>query len=194
MLKALYLYRNFIYESIKRDFLARYAKSFLGSLWAIFNPLCMIIVYTLIFTEVMRAKIPGIDSTFSYSIYICAGIIPWGLFLDVSGRCVSMFIEYAGILKKVNIPKICLPVVVIGSSLINFVIMTLLFFIFLFIIGYFPGVVVLYALPLVLLLLIMAVSIGIFLGTINVFLRDVGQFYGVLSQFWFWLTPIVYPL
>ena len=93
MLRACYEKRYFIVESVKREFFSRYTHSLLGATWAVLNPLSMIIVYMLVFSQVMRAKLPGIESGFAYSIYLCAGILPWVLFTEISTRCVNTFIE-----------------------------------------------------------------------------------------------------
>jgi lipopolysaccharide transport system permease protein len=66
--------------SVKREFQTKYRNSALGGLWSVLNPLSMIFVYTVIFAQVMRARLPGVDSTFAYSVYLCAGILTWGLF------------------------------------------------------------------------------------------------------------------
>ncbi len=193
MLRTCYEKRHFIVESVKREFFSRYTHSLLGAAWAVLNPLSMVMVYMLVFSQVMRTKLPGIESGFAYSIYLCAGILPWGLFTEISIRCVNIFVENGNLLKKVAFPKICLPAIVTGSALINFAIISGLFLFFLLYIDQFPGFVILGAIPLLALLIFFAISIGIFLGTMNVFFRDVGQGYGVLCQFWFWFTPLVYP-
>ena len=193
LLHVCYDKRQFIWESIKREFLSRYTHSLLGGIWAILNPLSMILVYMLIFSQVMRAKLPGIESGFAYSIYLCAGLLPWGLFTELSLRCVNIFVDNGNMLKKVAFPKVCLPAIVLGSALINFGIISILFLVFLLGVGQFPGIAILGCLPLLLLLIALATSIGIFLGTVNVFFRDVGQAYGIICQFWFWFTPLVYP-
>ena len=77
MLKSLWHYRGFITGTVKREFQSKYHNSLLGVVWAIIQPLSMIIVYTVIFSQVMRAKLPGVESVFGYSIYLCAGILTW---------------------------------------------------------------------------------------------------------------------
>jgi lipopolysaccharide transport system permease protein len=83
--------------------------------------------------------------------------------------------------------------VVTLNALTNFAIIFTLFLLFLLFSGQFPGLVVLAALPLLLLQTAFALALGLILGVLNVFFRDVGQLFGILLQFWFWLTPIVYP-
>jgi lipopolysaccharide transport system permease protein len=153
----------------------------------------MILVYTVIFSKVMQAKLPGTDSTFAYSIYLCAGVFSWGLFSEISGRAQNIFIENASILKKISFPRLCLPVVVVISALVNFSIILGLFTLFLLVSGNYPGMTYLALAPLVMVLVAFAIGLGITLGVLNVFFRDVGQFFAIVLQFWFWLTPIVYP-
>lgn len=192
MISQIIAYRGFIYESIKREFLTRYMNSMLGSAWAIINPLAMILVYTLVFSSIMQARLPGIESRFAYSIYLCAGILAWGLFAEIVSRCSTAFIENANLIKKISFPRICLPLIVVLSALINFAIIFSLFVLFLVITGSFPGWAILAFFPVLLVQTLFSVGLGVTLGVLNVFFRDVGQLLGVVIQFWFWLTPIVY--
>ena len=194
MLKPLWAYRGFILGSVKREFQSKYRNSLLGAAWTVLNPLAMIIVYTVIFSQIMRAKLPGIDSTFAYSIYLCAGVLTWGLFAEIAGRAQNTFLEHANLLKKLSFPRLCLPVTVVANALLNFAIVFGLFSVFLLISGNFPGLVYLALVPVLMILVAFAIGLGITLGVLNVFFRDVGQFFGIVIQFWFWLTPIVYPI
>ena len=116
MLKSLWAYRGFILGSVKREFQLKYRNSLLGAAWTVLNPLAMIVVYTVIFSEVMRARLPGVGGTYAYSIYLCAGILTWGLFAEIVGRCQTMFIENANLLKKISFPRMCLPVIIVFIS------------------------------------------------------------------------------
>ncbi len=193
-LKAIWSYRGFIWGSVQREFQSRYRNSILGSLWAVLNPLATILIYTVIFSKLMKARLPGMNDTLAYSIYLCAGVLTWGLFAEIIGRCQTVFLENANMIKKLNFPRICLPVIVVLNAGVNFVISFGLFFCFLIVTGRFPGWVIL-ALPLVLIIQIaLAMGLGVVFGIMNVFFRDVGQFIGIVLQFWFWFTPIVYPI
>ena len=192
MLNPLWAYRGFILGSVKREFQGKYRTSVLGSAWSVINPLAMILVYTVIFAEVMKAKLPGVSSVYGYSVYLCAGILTWGLFAEIVGRGQTVFLDNANLLKKLNFPRLCLPVIIIAGASINFVIVFSLFVLFLLATGSFPGVVFLGIIPLLAILVLFAIGLGITLGVLNVFFRDVGQFFVILLMFWFWLTPIVY--
>lgn len=194
MIRGIWSYRGFILGSVKREFQSKYRNSMLGAAWTVLQPLAMIIVYTVIFSQIMRAKLPGIDSTFAYSIYLCAGILTWGLFAEITGRCQTIFLESANLIKKLSFPRICLPVIVILSAGLNFFIIFGLFTFFLIISGNFPGWAFLAVFPLLIVQIVFSVGLGITLGVLNVFFRDVGQFFNILLQFWFWFTPIVYPV
>lgn len=193
MITAIWAYRGFVKGTVQREFQSKYRNSLLGAAWTVINPLAMIVVYTVIFAQVMRAKLPGIDSTFAYSIYLCAGVLTWGLFTEMVGRGQSMFLDNANLLKKISFPRITLPIIVLANAGLNFAIAMCLFLVFLVISGNFPGWVVVAALPILALQIALAMGLGMVLGVLNVFFRDVGQFFGIFLQFWFWLTPIVYP-
>lgn len=193
-MKSLWAYRGFVLGSVKREFYSRHRNSLLGPLWALIHPMALIVVYTVVFSQVMRARLPAVDSAFGYGIFLCAGILTWGLFADIANRSNNVFLDNAGLLKKINFPRLCLPVVVVLNALVNFSIVFGLFTAFLLLSGNFPGKTYLALLPLLLILLTFAVGLGMVLGVVNVFFRDVGQLFSIALQFWFWLTPVVYPL
>ncbi len=193
MMRALWSYRGFVAGSVRREFQAKYRNTMLGAAWAVLSPLAMILVYTMIFSQVMQSKLPGNASQYGYSIYLCAGILTWGLFSEILARSQNVFLENANLLKKISFPRICLPVIVVLNALLNFAIIFGLFTAFLILSGQFPGAVFLLLLPVIALQVLLALGLGMVLGVLNVFFRDVGQFFTIFLQFWFWLTPIVYP-
>lgn len=194
LFRPLWTYRGFIVGSVKREFQSKYRNSLLGAAWTVINPLAMITVYTVIFSQIMKTKLPGVDSTFAYSIYLCAGVLTWGLFAEIVGRAQNTFLDNANLLKKLSFPRLCLPITVVANAGINFAIIFGLFSAFLVLSGNFPGWPFLAVLPVLAILVMFAIGLGITLGVLNVFFRDVGQFFGIFLQFWFWLTPIVYPV
>ena len=96
--------------------------------------------------------------------------------------------------KKVNFPRITLPAIILFSSTINFIIIFGIFLIFLLVTGRSPGLSLFGLLPLLLIQQTFALGFGALLGTMNVFFRDIGHLVGIAVQFWFWLTPIIYPV
>jgi lipopolysaccharide transport system permease protein len=193
-LYALWHYRGFVLSMVAREFRSRYLGSLLGSLWSVLNPLAMIFIYTVIFSRIMRAKLPGIDDSMAYGMYICAGLLPWTFFIELLNRFPNIFIDQAALIKKVHFPRTTLPVIALFSSSINFIIIFSVFLLFLLLTGRFPGMVILGFIPLLIIQQLFVIGLGIFIGSINVFFRDAGQVLGVILQFWFWFTPIVYPI
>lgn len=192
-LRPVWAYRGFVLGSVKREFQLKYRNSMLGAAWTVLNPLAMIVVYTVIFSQVMRAKLPGVDHSFAYSIYLCAGVITWGLFAEIVGRGQTIFLDNANLLKKISFPRICLPIITVLNAVVNFAIVFALFLAFLLVSGLWPGWPSIASAVVLAIQLLFSVGLGMTIGVLNVFFRDVGQFFGILLQFWFWLTPIVYP-
>ncbi|WP_227507657.1 ABC transporter permease [Yersinia thracica] len=141
-----------------------------------------------------------IINTCVYNSFLCSGIILWNLFSEVISKSVTVFIRHANIIKKINFPKICLPVIILVTSSINFILIFSIFsifsifFLFLVLSSSLQGFSLLYIVPIVILTLLFSISFGMIIAVLNVFFRDVGQFIIVVLQFWFWLTPIVYPV
>ncbi len=192
MLWALWRYRFFVGTSIRNDLRSRFTRSSLGALWMILQPLAQVAIYALVLSRVLATKLPGIDSQYAYVIYLTSGILSWALFAEILSRCLTIFVDNGNLMKKVVFPRMCLPLIVGGSALVNnLLLMAATVGVFL-IIGHNPGWSVLWLLLLVPLTLAFSLGLGLVLGTLNVFVRDVGQIMNVVIQLWFWLTPIVY--
>jgi lipopolysaccharide transport system permease protein len=194
LIQDLWIYRGFILGSVVRELQSKYRNSLLGALWTVLNTLAMMLVYTVIFSGVMKSRLPGSEIPFSYSIFLCSGILFWGLFAEIVTKMQNVFIDNSSHIKKLFFPRACLIVIVVLSSLLNFSIIFSLFICFLLLIGAFPGLSILAVPALIFLVVFFAVGLGLILAVLNVFFRDVGQFFNIFLQFWFWLTPIVYPI
>lgn len=190
----LWNYRRFILASVGREFRARYARSLLGALWLVLAPFAMILIYTLVFSSLMQARLPGSQQAYAYSIYLCAGLLPWHWFSELVSRNTGIFLDHAGLIKKHNFPRLALPVINFMASGLNFAFAMSIFLLFLIVLGNWPGWTLLWIIPLLLLQAVFASSLGLMLGLLNVFFRDVGQAMGIVLQFWFWLTPIIYTV
>ena len=194
MFRDLYKYRNFIIQSVRNDLISRFSRSKLGGLWAILNPLSQVLIYALILSNVLAAKLPGVDSQYAYAIYLMAGLLGWTLFNEIVGRCLNIFIEHGNLIKKMSFPRVALPAIAVGSCLINNL------FLFISMLGIFAllghqfNMAMLWLIPLTLVVIVFSLGIGLILGVMNVFLRDIGQVIPIILQMLFWFTPIVYPV
>ena len=161
-------------------------------MWAVLQPLTLIIIYSVIFSQVMAPGLPGYDQPYAYTVFLCSGLLLWTFFVELLTRSVGVFVQNGGLLKKVNFPRLTLPVIALLSALLNYLIIMALFMVLLFLTGFLPGQSILAAIPVVIITAGFAVGLGLLGATLNVYYRDVEQFTGVLTQFWF-STPIIYP-
>lgn len=194
MLRSLWKYRHFVKSSIKNELVSRFARSKLGGLWIIINPLMQVAIFALILSNVLAAKLPGIDNKYAYAIYLMAGLLAWTLFAEMLGRFLNLFIDNGNLMKKVSFPRITLPAIVVGSNLFNNALLFLAIVLILLLLGHSFSINLLWLIPLTLALSIFSVGVGLMLGIFNVFLRDIGQAIPIVLQVWFWFTPIVYPV
>jgi lipopolysaccharide transport system permease protein len=194
MLRGIWDYRGFIATSIKNEFVARFARSKLGGLWMIIHPLAQVAIYALILSNVLGARLPGIDNKYAYALYLIAGILAWNLFAEIVGRCLTVFIEQGNLMKKMRFPRIALPIIVVGSALLNNLLLFAAVLIIFAALGHAPNMQMFWLLPLTLTIVALAVGIGLVLGVLNVFIRDIGQVMPIVLQVWFWFTPIVYSI
>ena len=184
--KNLYQYRELLKTSVKKEVRGKYKNSFLGVLWSFLNPLLQITVYAIVFPLILR------NNQENYVIFLCCGLIPWTFFATSINRAAFSFVENGNILKKVYFPREIVPISVVTSEAINFLISTII------ILGFvlFGGLgitkyVVLY--PLILLVQYFVVlAISIVISSICVYLRDLQHFIGVALQLLFYAAPVVY--
>lgn len=192
MLRAVWHYRHFILTSIRNDLRTRFARSRLGATWAILQPLFQGIIYAAVFTKVLGAKLPDAQNKYAYTIYLLAGLVGWTLFNEVVTRCLAVFVENANLLKKMVFPRICLPMIVSGTSLLNSLFLLVAVVPIFLLVGDFPEWMWLWVPVLMIVTVLFGLGLGLILGVLNVFVRDVAQVMNVVLQLWFWLTPIVY--
>jgi len=193
MLHGLWQYRQFVSSSIKNEFRARFSSSKLGGLWMIINPLAQVAIYALILSNVLAAKLPGIGNKYAYAIYLMAGLLAWTLLSEIITRCLTLFIERGNLMKKMSFPRITLPSIVVGSCLLNYILLFIAMLAIFALLGHQFSAAMLWLLPLTFAVIALALGIGLVLGVMNVFLRDIGQALPIILQVWFWFTPIIYP-
>lgn len=80
LFRSLWGYRGFVFSSIRNEFSARFSRSRLGGLWMIINPLAQVAIYALVLSNVLAAKLPGIDNKYAYAVYLMAGMLAWSYF------------------------------------------------------------------------------------------------------------------
>src|SRR5262245_5033433 len=175
MLLRAWRYRHFIFSSIKNEFLSRFARSRLGGLWMVIHPLAQVVIFAFILSAVFSAKLPGIANRYAYAVYLMAGTLAWSLFSELVSRSLTVFVDNGNLLKKMMFPRICLPLIVSGSALVNNLLLFVAILAAFALLGHLPGWNVLWLPMLIVLNVMLGAGLGLVLGVFNVFIRDVGQ-------------------
>lgn len=192
MIVNLWRYRAFIVRNALDDVRARYTGSAMGVAWHVINPLTQILIYSLVFSQIMVARLPGAMGQASFALYLCAGLLPWVAFSDCIVQGAHAFIENASYLKKLPIPEqVFVAKNAVAATLFLAIAMTLLGLITVVTGG--QVTVAWFGVPLALVLFQgFGFGLGLLFSTLNVFLRDIGHALTIGLQLWMWATPIVY--
>lgn len=166
----------------------------LGVAWSFIWPLVNLLVYTVIFSKIMSAKLPGVSSTYSYGIYLVAGLVPWTAFSNTVARASTVFVDRKPIITKIHVSLPRLPLYIVMSETVTFFISMSLYVVFLLVTGTSLHKTLLLLPFIYLVQQIFAYALGFLVSTFHVFLRDLKEVVGIILQIWFWFTPIVYVL
>lgn len=181
-----------IIELAKRDFIERYSGSALGFIWSFIYPLITILIYMIVFGNLMGARLPGDSSVYSYGVYLVSGLVPWLAFSNTVTRSSTVLIDKKNFITKIHIDLPTLPLFIVLSESITFIVTIVIFCLILLLTGYS------FSLYLLLIPVIygiqqaFAYALGFFLGIFVVFLRDLKEVVNIGFFLWFWFTPIVY--
>ncbi len=182
---------------VRRDLEARYKGSILGNLWPLLNQLSQLLIYTYVFSTVLKVKLTTLKglpaNDFTFGLWLFAGLLPWIAFTGGLMQSASSVLGQPNLVKKVVFPLALLPLVPVLSTFIesSFGLMALIFFVA---VNAQTLHVTLALLPLVWLTqLLLTVGLGYLAAGLTVFLRDIPQTLGVILNIWFYATPLVYP-
>lgn len=176
----------------RQDLVDRYAGSLLGGLWTFIQPLMNMLVFILVFSRIMAARLPEVAGSHSYSIYLISGLLGWIAFSSTLMRTTTVFLDQAHIIKKVRVSLWSFPLSIVLSDTIVFAISFGFFFAFLLLVDHPVGASALWVPLIFALQQAFAYTLGLILAALSVFFRDIKESVTVLLQLWFWLTPIVY--
>jgi ABC-type polysaccharide/polyol phosphate export permease len=190
MILNLYRHRGYIWRTAWAEIRTRYAGAGLGVVWNLLQPLAMILIFTLVFTEIFkRLDYKGVP----YPLLLCSALLPWSAFAECINRGTQSFVHNAPYLRKLPIPE---QVFIAQTALTTAISLTISYTVLIVVaiaLGYYPSWHWL-LLPLPMILLIATgFGLGMLLGTLNAFIRDIGQLVPILLQIGFWLYPVCYP-
>ena len=186
--KRLYQYRELLKTSIKKDIGGKYKNSFLGVIWSFINPLLQICVYAIVFPLIMRNNIEN------YTVFMVCGLIPWTYFSSVINRASFVMVENGNIIKKVYFPREILPISLVTSETITFLISTIIIIGFVLLTGVGISWLIIFYPLLLLAQYILLIGISLIVSCITVYFRDLQHFIGIFLQLLFYGTPIVYSI
>jgi lipopolysaccharide transport system permease protein len=187
-IKEIIEHRELLYNLTSKELKLKYRNSVLGFLWSFLNPILMLLVYTIAFKFIMRQNIKN------FTVFLLCGLLPWNFFVASVMGSTNSIVGNANLIKKVYFPREIIPLSIIFSNFINFVITLVILFGAVLFTGLRLGL-PLIVLPIVLLLLLgISIGLSLILSAFNVLYRDISHLVEVLFNLWMYLTPIVYPL
>jgi lipopolysaccharide transport system permease protein len=193
--KELYKYRVLIQNLVSRELKARYRGTILGFLWSFFNPLLLMIVYTIVFGFIIPSRFPGFgESRLVYALFLFCGVLPWTWFASSSLESANVLMVQGNLIKKILFPVEILPIVVVTSNFVHFVFGLPILFIFaLFMLKKFT--IYILFLPLVILVqFVFALGFSLIVSSLTVHFRDVKDILSNMLTLWFFASPIIYPV
>jgi lipopolysaccharide transport system permease protein len=190
-LTKLWQYRDLLYTLSLHRVKVRYKQSMLGILWALLQPLSMMLIFTFIFSIIARISPEGAPS---YAIFVYAALLPWNYFSSAVGNATNSLVSHSQFVTKVYFPREILPVTYVVAALFDFVIAATLLVALMIYYQVRPTANALYAIPIILVLSAFALAMSFLFSATQVRIRDVGVAVPLLLQLWMFATPIIYPL
>ena len=188
-LKDLWAHRELLWNMTVKELKVKYKRSVLGFAWSFMTPLVMLLVFSLVFSILAR----GGDVKW-YAVFLMSGLLPWLFFVNSLMQAVGSIVGNPGLVKKVYFPREILPIAVVGSNIVHFILQMMVFFVFLLLIRWHFSPWLLLMPVILLLQVVFTLGLALLVSAVNVYLRDVQHFVEVLLTAWFWLCPIVYPV
>ena len=188
-IKEIYAYRHMITSLVRKDLRGRYKGSVLGFMWTFINPLLQLMVYTIVFSIILKSNID------KYYLFLFVALIPWLFFSTSLTGGASCILSQKGMITKIYFPREVIPISHVTSGLVNMI----LCFIVVFAVVLFSGVtinpVALLYLPIIFMIeYILALGVTFFASSITVFFRDFEHILGIISMAWMYMTPIMYSV
>jgi len=187
--------RELLWNLTLRELRTKYRRSFLGWTWSLLNPLATVAIYGFVFGTLFNASAPigtpsGIDN---FALFMLCALLPWNFFLMVTGSGMSAMIGNAALVRKVAFPREALVLAQVLNGMVQLSIEIGLLAVVLLIFGSPLLPMLPFTLLLMLLLSGFAAGIALLLSSINVYFRDTAYLWSIVTQIWFYATPIVYP-
>jgi lipopolysaccharide transport system permease protein len=179
-------YRDLIRQLVRRDVLTRYKRSLLGVAWTMLNPLGMMLVLTLAFSNLF-------GGTRAYPVYVLSGIIVWSFLSQTTTSAMSQLTWGGVLLHRIYLPRTTFAIASVGTGLVNLVFSLVPFALVMAVTGTPVRLTVLILPVSILTLALFALGLGLLLSSLAVYFPDVSEMYQIVLLGWMYLTPIIYP-
>ena len=180
--------RYILQQLVTKDFKLRYRRSVLGVVWSVLNPLLMMIIMSFVFQYFLRSNLEH------YSLYLIVGNITFALMNDATNGGLRSIIDASSLLKKVKVDRWVFPVQKVFSAAVNFAFSLIAVAIVMVFDGVMPTIHVLWFVVGLVLVMLFSIGIGLFIGALAVFFRDMIHLWSVVLTAWTYLTPIFWDL
>lgn len=185
--KELYAYRQMIFSLVKKDLRGRYKGSVLGFLWTFINPLLQLVVYTIVFSFILKTNIER------YYLYLFVALIPWIFFSSSITVGSASIVAQKDLIKKIYFPRMVIPISYVTSSFVNMLLCFIVIFAVIIVSGAGINFLALLTLPVIMLVeYILALGMAMLTSAITVYFRDLEHILGIVTMAWMYMTPIMY--
>ena len=181
-----YRYRHLIFQLVRRDVLTRYKRSILGVAWTMLNPLGMMLVLTVAFSQLF-------GGTRAYPAYVLTGLVVWNFFSQTTTSSMNQMVWGGGLLGKIFIPRTVFVLSSIGTGFVNLTLSLVPLVVVLLITGTPIRLTILFLPISILSLIAFSLGVGLLLSTWAIYFYDVTEMYQIFLTAWMYLTPIIYP-
>lgn len=187
MIDGFIKFKDLLYELVSRDIKIRYRRSILGLFWTLLNPILMMAVMTIVFSNIFRSDIEN------FPIYFFTGNILFSFVTESTTNALYSIVGSSNLIKKVYVPKYLFPMSKVFSSVVNLFFAFIAMMLVMFVIRV-KFHVTMFLVPILLIyVIIFSLGFGMILATLQVFFRDTAHLYSVVTLAWMYLTPIFYP-
>lgn len=187
-IKTLFSYRELLFSLTKKELKVKYRGSVLGFFWSLLNPILTMLVYSFVFSIVLR---PGIQE---FAIFLICVLLPFNFLSNSVNYGAGSIIGNSNLVNKIYFPREIIPLSVVLANLFNFLLELAALFIVLGIMGY-RFYIYLYLLPVVIFIqFFLVVGVTLLVSALNVFFRDLQHLITIIMMVWFFGTPVIYPL
>ncbi|MFQ5672436.1 MAG: ABC transporter permease [Nitrospinales bacterium] len=185
--------KGLLKEFVLRDLRSRYAGSTFGLFWSVAHPIMSLIIYTFLFSVILKVKLGGQPGIANFALYLFCGMIPWMAFQETVLRSTTSIVDHANLIKNLVFPAKILPFYIACSSLITGLISVAILVVAIALVLHFVSPHILWLVLILPFQMMFALGISFALATVHVFFRDTAQIVGVSLTVWMFLTPIFYP-